>query len=70
MGAAMYGEWRDHGRVRPAIVIGLRPAAAQLRPENSAGCGFGQHQSDKCHALLAIGYLQHRSKNNYNPELL
>ncbi len=39
--------WRDRGRVRPATVIGLRPAADQLRPENSAGCGFGQYVSDK-----------------------
>jgi hypothetical protein len=44
--------WRDRGRVRPATVIGLRPAAAQLRPENSAGCGFGQMSRIKCHALL------------------
>ncbi len=44
--------WRDSGRVRPATVIGLRPAAAQLRPENSAGCGFGQMSRIKCHALL------------------
>jgi hypothetical protein len=46
--------WRDRGRVRPATVIGLRPAAAQLRPENSAGCGFGQMSRIKCHALLSM----------------
>jgi hypothetical protein len=45
--------WRERGRVRPATVIGLRPAAAQLRPENSASCGFGQMSWIKCHALPA-----------------
>jgi hypothetical protein len=50
--------WRDRGRVRPATAIGLRPAAAQLRPENSAGCGFGQMSRILCHALVPIIHAQ------------
>ena len=49
--------WRDRGRVRvrPATVIGLRPAADQLRPENSAGWAASANMCRiECHALLAM----------------